>query len=161
MKRLIIIAIFITFGTLQAQNASLSFVSSSDAKFFVYLNGVLQNSKSSGLVTINNLEEKDYHVRVVIDDPFEIATIQTIRPDKKHTEYSVTFNAVKEKVTVRQVKTKSSEQEWIPEETVSNPDTTIQSDKPSKQTVVPLRRADHSDTATRRIVNTIRNATVE
>ena len=161
MKRLIFIAIFITFGTLQAQNASLSFVSSSDAKFYVYLNGVLQNSKSSGLVTINNLEEKDYHVRVVIDDPFEIATIQTIRPDKKHSEYSVTFNAVKEKVTVRQVKTKTSEQEWIPEETASNSDTTLQVDKTEKHTVAPLRRTDHSDTATQRIVNTIRNVAVE
>lgn len=96
---------FLTAGVVAfGQDLSLSFMSQTDAKFFVYLNGKLQNETSSGLVKINNLEDKDYHVRIVVDDPFLVATTTTLRPDVTKNEYTVNFNAVRERVYVKPAK---------------------------------------------------------
>lgn len=100
----------------QCQQHTLTFTSTTDAKFFVYLNGVLQNKRSSGMVTLKSLEDKDYHIRIVIDDPFEVAVTRTIRPDPKHSEYTVHFNAVKERVYLKAAKTQREENQWIPNE---------------------------------------------
>lgn len=137
-----------------AQGQTLTFTSTSDAKFFVYLNGKLQNQKSSGMVTLKGLEDKDYHVRIVIDDPYEIATTQSIRPDKKHNEYTVQFNAVRERVYLKPAKNPRSETEWQPQEdsvTVAVPQETVK--QPSH---VSIRPKSTTDTSTKRIINQIR-----
>ena len=76
--------LFLTIANVaMGQGRSITFTSVTDAKFFVYINGRLQNEKSTGMLTINNLEDKEYHVRIVIDDPFEVAATQRIRPDER------------------------------------------------------------------------------
>lgn len=94
----ILFLLFCISPTIWGQNLSLSFFSQTDAKFFVYVNGKLQNSQSSGNVTVNNLENKEYHIRIVIDDPYEVATTQTLRPSPSKSKYLVNFNAVRERV---------------------------------------------------------------
>ena len=102
MNKNIIVSIllFCITSALGAQNLSLSFFSQTDAKFFVYVNGKLQNSQSSGNVTVDNLEDKEYHVRIVIDDPYEVATTRTLRPSASKSRYLVNFNAVRERVYI-------------------------------------------------------------
>lgn len=146
-----------------AQNLSLTFTSVTDAKFFVYLNGALQNERSSGMVTVSGLEEKDYHFRIVIDDPFEVAVTRTIKPDPKHSEYTVQFNAVRERVYLKPATTSSKKRDednnlWVPQEGENAAPQTVQ--QPPKQRST-LRRGEMGDTATQRILNHIRKQTFE
>ena len=145
-----------------AQGLSLTFTSVTDAKFFVYLNGTLQNERSSGMVTVNGLEEKEYHFRIVIDDPFEVAVTRTIKPDAKHSEYTVQFNAVRERVYLKPAATPSRRQQeenlWVPQEENTVVQPTAQ--EPPKQRAT-LRRDNEGDTATRRILNRIKTQTIE
>ncbi|MBO7489433.1 MAG: hypothetical protein J6T88_04055 [Bacteroidales bacterium] len=163
MKRLVIlIALVICTGTVWAQNQTLTFTSITDAKFFVYLNGKLQNERSSGMVTLKNLEDKEYHIRIVIDDPFEIAVTRTIKPDNKHNEYTVQFNAVRERVYLRQASTALKNQEgdnnlWIPQDPAP---ADTQATAPAKSRT-SIRRDNEGDTATRRILNRIKTQTIE
>lgn len=89
-------------ATVSQQKAygKLTFFSDSEVRFFVYLNGKLQNETSTGRITLNGLEDKPYHVRIVMDDPFEAAATRTIRPSKAPEEYIVDFNPVKERVHI-------------------------------------------------------------
>ena len=146
-----------------AQNLSLTFTSITDAKFFVYLNGTLQNERSSGMVTLNGLEEKDYHVRIVIDDPFVVAVTRTIKPDPKRSEYTVQFNAVRERVYLKPAATPSKrqvEEESIWVQTEDNNATQQEEPRPQKQRT-SLRRNQVVDTATQRILNHIKTPIVE
>ena len=105
MKRTLpLLAFLMLLSSAWGQSMSLSFTSKTEAKFYVYLNGRLQNEKSKGMITINNLEEKDYHIRIVIDDPYEITYTKTFRPSAKHNNYIVEFNPTRERVTVREAK---------------------------------------------------------
>ena len=139
--------------SLCAQKHSLTFTSVSDTKFFVYLNGRLQNEKSSGMVTLQDLEEKEYHVRIVIDDPFEVAVTRRIKPDGKHNEYTVLFNAVRERVYLRPAKSDGNESEWIPDTTQVAPP--LDTDQPKPEPRTPLRRSSHNDTITQNVINRI------
>lgn len=146
-----------------AQEQTLTFTSITDAKFFVYLNGKLQNERSSGMVKLKGLEEKDYHIRIVVDDPFEIAVTRTIKPDPKHNEYTVQFNAVRERVYLKPAvnSTKGKEEDnnlWIPQDPTP-PDT--MSDVAPKPRHTSIRRTDISDTATRQRTHRIRTQTTE
>lgn len=164
MKRLIILYILaLSCNFAFAQEQTLTFTSLSDAKFFVYINGKLQNERSSGTVKVKGLEEKDYHVRIVIDDPFEIAVTRTIKPDSKHNEYTVQFNAVRERVYLRPAANLSKGKEednnlWIPQD--QTPRDTL-SDVAPKPKHTSIRRTDISDTATRQRTNRIRTKTME
>ena len=137
-----------------AQEQTLTFTSASDAKFFVYINGKLQNQKSSGMVTVKGLEEKEYHVRVVVDDPFEIATIQSIKPDNKHNEYLVYFNAVRERVSLKPAKGPREEVEWQPEQDTATNAAPPEPTKPTPK--VSIRPNNNSDTTTQRIIKNVR-----
>ncbi|MDY5968557.1 MAG: hypothetical protein SPJ13_00855 [Bacteroidales bacterium] len=97
------------------EGLSMTFTSQTEAKFFIYLNGQLQNKKSTGSITLCNLEDKRYHVRIVMDDPFEIAATATIRPNKDKTQYAVLFNPVRERIYVKQGKDKWEEGGWYGE----------------------------------------------
>lgn len=146
-----------------AQGLSLTFTSVTDAKFFVYLNGTLQNEHSSGMVTVNGLEEKEYHFRIVIDDPFEVAVTRTIKPDAKHSEYTVQFNAVRERVYLKPAAAPSRRQAednnlWVPQD---NGDSAEQSTAAPEKPKTTLRRAQAGDTATQRILNHLRTQTLE
>ena len=145
---------------LRAQEQTLTFMSVTDAKFFVYLNGKLQNERSSGRVVIRGLEEKEYHVRIVIDDPFEVAVTRTLKPDSKHNEYTVQFNAVRERVYLKAAKTSREESLWVPSE--SEASTTVveePADEPEHRT--PLRRNTFKDSTSRSIVNSIKRPTLD
>ena len=160
MKRLVFFAIFtISFFFAHAQDLRLTFTSVSDAKFYVYLNGKLQNERSSGMVTLTNLEDKDYHLRIVVDDPFEIALTQTIHPNQKHKDYDVVFNAVKERVYIRY-----SRQEREIENTGNEEEpafTQVQpGDTTSHRRHTSIRRDATGDTATQQILKRIRTQTV-
>ncbi len=147
------------FSSLKAQDLSLTFTSITDAKFYVYLNGKLQNERSSGMVTLRGLEDKEYHVRIVIDDPYEVAVTRKIKPDKKHSEYTVQFNAVRERVYLKAVKASKEETVWQPEERgeeviVIEPET----EKPKP--AAALKRNSYVDTVARGVVNQIRTKIV-
>ena len=165
MKRLITIVLsLIAVGLAAAQDLSLTFTSITDAKFYVYLNGTLQNQRSSGMVTLKNLEDKDYHIRIVIDDPFEVAVTRTIRPDAKHNEYTVQFNAVRERVYLKLANSPTKRQEednnlWIPQD----PQPPAQAEERDIENTErkSIRRGQESDTATRQILNRIRTQTIE
>ena len=164
MKRHILFFVFALSCTYAfAQEQTLTFTSITDAKFFVYLNGKLQNERSSGMVKLNGLEEKDYHIRIVIDDPFEVAVTRTIKPDPKHNEYTVQFNAVRERVylkpAVNSPRGKDEDNNlWIPQDPTP-PDTIATTHTQSPRT--SIRRTDTSDTATRQKTNRIRTQTTE
>ena len=98
-------------GTCLAQERTLTFTSATDAKFFVYLNGKIQNERPTGMLTINKLEDKEYHLRIVIDDPYEVAVTKRIRPDERGSEYTVHFNAVRERVYVKKKKRRNADEE--------------------------------------------------
>ncbi len=148
------------FNSLSAQNLRLTFTSASEAKFFVYLNGKLQNQKSSGMVTLNNLEDKDYHVRIVIDDPYEVAVTRTIRPNKKHDEYIVKFNAVRERVylkaTSKSVADEDNNNLWIPQDPTPPQQNTTDTTLPHRTSIM---RNGQSDTTNQRIINRTRTRT--
>jgi len=111
MRRVLpILSLLLLTFAVCGQTLSLTFTSKTEAKFFVYLNGRLQNEKSKGMLTISNLEDKDYHVRIVIDDPYEVAYTQTFHPSAKHNSYTVEFNPVRERVIVREAKAEVDEE---------------------------------------------------
>ncbi len=91
---------------------SMTFTSETEVKFFIYVNGRLQNSTSTGRLTINGLMDKDYHIRIVMDDPFEISTTRTMRPSKTETEYAIRFNPVREYIYVSRRKERVTQGEW-------------------------------------------------
>ena len=86
------------------QDLSLTFMSQTDAKFFVYLDGRLQNKESKGFLTIDSLEYRKYVVRIVIDEPYEVAVTKTIKPTDMDHFYKVNFNVVKERVFLKLAK---------------------------------------------------------
>ncbi len=86
------------------QDLSLTFMSQTDAKFFVYLDGRLQNKESKGFITIDSLEYRKYVVRIVIDEPYEVAVTKTIKPTDMNHFYKVNFNVVKERVFLKLAK---------------------------------------------------------
>ncbi|MBR3529532.1 MAG: hypothetical protein IKN84_07720, partial [Bacteroidales bacterium] len=145
-----------------AQTHTLTFTSITDAKFFVYVNGKLQNQKSSGMVTVGGLEEKKYHIRIVIDDPFEVAVTSTIKPDGKHNEYTVQFNAVRERVYLKPAKEQTERRIWQDDEEAeaeaAAPAPASSEQTPRQRTTV--RRQRFQDTATQRIVNHVRTQTI-
>lgn len=163
MKTLFLLLLTLMGMTATAQDLSLTFTSVTDAKFFVYVNGHLYNERSSGMVTVNGLEDKDYHIRIVIDDPFEVAVTRTIKPDPKHNEYTVQFNAVRERVYLKPAATPSRRQEennlWMPQE--NNQPEQPQADQPKPKPRTTVRRNNESDTATNRILNHLRTITIE
>lgn len=163
MKPLFLLLLTLMAMTATAQDLSLTFTSVTDAKFFVYVNGHLYNERSSGMVTVNGLEDKDYHIRIVIDDPFEVAVTRTIKPDPKHNEYTVQFNAVRERVYLKPAATPSRRQEennlWMPQE--NNQPEQPQADQPKPKPRTTVRRDNESDTATNRILNHLRTITIE
>lgn len=162
MKKCLLILLTLTGFVASAQELSLTFTSITDAKFFVYVNGKLQNEQSSGMVTVRGLEEKDYHVRIVVDDPFEVAVTRTIKPDAKHSEYTVQFNAVRERVYLKAASSSRQQEDnnlWIPQEN-SQPEQTAETTTAAKQRA-SLKRVQTSDTATQRILNRLRTPTVE
>ena len=163
MKPLFLLLLTLMGMTATAQDLSLTFTSVTDAKFFVYVNGHLYNERSSGMVTVNGLEDKDYHIRIVIDDPFEVAVTRTIKPDPKHNEYTVQFNAVRERVYLKPAATPSRRQEennlWMPQE--NNQPEQPQADQPKPKPRTTVRRDNESDTATNRILNHLRTITIE
>lgn len=163
MKPLFLLLLTLMGMTATAQDLSLTFTSVTDAKFFVYVNGHLYNESSSGMVTVNGLEDKDYHIRIVIDDPFEVAVTRTIKPDPKHNEYTVQFNAVRERVYLKPAATPSRRQEennlWMPQE--NNQPEQPQADQPKPKPRTTVRRNNESDTATNRILNHLRTITIE
>ena len=159
MKKTLLFSFLVTlcFGNLFGQRRTMTFTSVTDAKFFVYLNGRLQNERSTGMITLNNLEDKEYHVRIVIDDPFEVATTRKIRPDENGCEYTVRFNAVRERVDLKKSDRRhgrSEESGWTPETTNAETATTPDSDRPRRHQ--SIRRNENPDTATERIVNTLK-----
>ena len=83
------------------QNLRLSFFSESGARFYVYLNGILQNETSVGNITLEHLEDKEYHVRIEIDDPYQMVCTQRLHPSETKYEYTVNFNAVRERIYVK------------------------------------------------------------
>lgn len=101
--------------TATGEGLSMTFTSQTEVKFYVYLNGQLQNQKSTGSITLRNLEDKRYHVRIVMDDPFEIATTATIRPSRTKTQYAVLFNPVRERIYVKRGKEEAAEGGWYGE----------------------------------------------
>ena len=103
-RRLAILSFLATLTAVTAQNLSMSFTSCTDARFFFYVNGKLQNEHSSGTITIGHLEPKDYHIRIVADDPYQVAYTKTMKPNAKHCNFIVDFNPVKEKIFVREEK---------------------------------------------------------
>ena len=144
-------------GALYAQGRTITFTSVTDAKFFVYLNGRLQNQRSTGMITLRDLEDKEYHVRIVIDDPFEVATTMRIRPDEKGCEYTVRFNAVRERVYLKKSDSRRSNDEessWVQESQGSAADSPQETSSPRKRTSV--RRTGSQDTATERVINTLK-----
>lgn len=158
MKRLLPILALLLCHALQAQELSLTFTSVSDAKFFVYLNGKLQNPRSSGMVTLNNLEDKDYHVRIVIDDPYEVQLTRTLRPSPTRSEYTVLFNAVRERIYLRPVKSeRGDEQQYRPSDSGRAPE--MESPAPTatpQRHAATLRRTNQHDSVTQRILNRVR-----
>ena len=162
MKRIILTSVFIfmSLGSLWAQGRTMSFTSVTDAKFFVYLNGKLQNERSTGMITLNNLEDKEYHVRIVIDDPFEVATTKRIRPDEKGCEYTVRFNAVREKVELKKSDSRSrrnEESSWASETTTKqdNEASTQQNNNSSTRKRYSIRHNTYEDTATVKVLNNL------
>lgn len=83
-----------------AQSRSLTFTSVSEARYFFYLNGKLQNQQAVATITLDSLDDKDYHIRIVVDDPYEVAVVKTLRPSLTPSRYTLLFNPVKERILV-------------------------------------------------------------
>lgn len=161
MKRISLLIILMLFAlSLGAQTHTLTFTSITDAKFFVYVNGKLQNQKSSGMVTVGGLEEKKYHIRIVIDDPYEVAVTSTIKPDGKHNEYTVQFNAVRERVYLKPAKEQTELRIWEDNEEAEAAAPAPSSSEQTPRQRTTVRRQRFQDTATQRIVNHVRTQTI-
>ena len=159
MKPLFLLLLTLMAMTATAQDLSLTFTSVTDAKFFVYVNGHLYNERSSGMVTVNGLEDKDYHIRIVIDDPYEVAVTSTIKPDGKHNEYTVQFNAVRERVYLKPAKEQTERRIWQDDEEAETAASTPASSEQAPRQRTTVRRQRFQDTATQRIVNHVRTQT--
>lgn len=161
MKRILLFASFIISATFcLSQDYSITFTSVSDAKFYIYLNGELQNEHPSGMVTLKHLDNKDYHLRLVVDDPFEISLTRTIRPSSKCPEYLVVFNAVKERVYIKPAKKEQETAIWQEDDdSETSPATSPEPAAPRKRTTI--RRDNIGDTATQQIMKRIRTQTLE
>ena len=83
-----------------AQQQSITFTSLSEARFFFYINGQLQNQEAVSSITFNNLEDKDYLFRIVADDPYEVAVVKTLRPSSNRNRYTLLFSPVKERIVL-------------------------------------------------------------
>lgn len=158
MKKFVILAtcLLALAGSLLAQGRTLTFTSVTDAKFFVYLNGRLQNEQSSGMVTLRDLDDKEYHVRIVIDDPYEVAATKRIRPDAGGCEYTVRFNAVRERVYLKKSNSRSgrdSESTWTGDSQSPSQTEPSQPTTPRKRTTI--RHNTFDDTASRHMVNSL------
>lgn len=154
---LTLVLILASCATLFAQGRSVTFTSVTDAKFFVYLNGKLQNEHSTGMITLRDLEDKEYHVRIVIDDPFEVATTKRIRPDANGSEYTVRFNAVRERVDLKKSDSRSSRDDeslWRAETPESATPSPSESETPKKRTTI--RHNTYNDTASQRALNSLK-----
>lgn len=123
-KTVVFLAMMIFSGVAMCQNLRLSFMSESGARFFVYLNGKLQNESSVGNITIDNLENKEYHVRIEIDDPYQMVCTQNLRPSETQYEYSVNFNAVRERIYIKPVRESRRERAIQEQPSSSNQPTT-------------------------------------
>ena len=158
MKHILTVILLLTLSlSASGQSLSLTFRSITDAKFFVYLNGRLQNEKSSGMVTIGGLEEKDYHIRIVIDDPYAVAVTKRIKPSPKQSEYTVQFNPVRERVYVQLYKNDNKPVYWNDEpQTEVTYDTTANTQAPRS-----IRRHSFVDSASHRIVNRVRTNIID
>lgn len=107
MKRVVALTFMVLCSCIVfGQGLSLSFTSVTEARFHVYVNGILQNEKSRQKVVIENLRARKYHIRIVMDDPYEIAVTKSIRPRQGKGEYTVRFNPVRERIYVRKQKNK-------------------------------------------------------
>lgn len=105
MKKFYILLILLALASVAAgQNLKLSFMSQSGARFYVYLNGKLQNQSSVGNITLQHLEDKEYHVRIEIDDPYQMVCTRRMRPSEQNYEYTVNFNAVRERIYLKPLK---------------------------------------------------------
>lgn len=103
--RLFSLILFVVMGfSAFSQDLSLTFMSQTDSKFFVYLDGKLQNEQSKGYLTIDSLEYRYYVVRVVMDEPYEVAITKKIKPTDVAHFYKVNFNVVKERVFLKLAK---------------------------------------------------------
>ena len=161
MKRFTLLTLLMLLAlSAGAQTHTLTFTSITDAKFFVYVNGKLQNQKSSGMVTVGGLEEKKYHIRIVIDDPFEVAVTSTIKPDGKHNEYTVQFNAVRERVYLKPAKEQTELRIWEDNEEAEAAAPAPSSSEQTPRQRTTVRRQRFQDTATQRIVNHVRTQTI-
>lgn len=99
MRRLLLFVLIIAcYSGVSAQQNSITFTSLSDARYYFYINGELQNDKAVSTITFNNLEAKDYLFRIVVDDPYEVAVIKTLRPSTTKNRYTLLFNPVKERI---------------------------------------------------------------
>lgn len=147
--------------SIQAQDLKLTFTSVTDAKFFVYVNGHLQNERSSGMVTVRGLEDKEYHVRIVIDDPFEVATTRSIRPDPKRSDYTVQFNAVRERVYLKAAKaSRKEEEQWQPSSEADNT-TSVNTGEAKPRPHPTLRRSLDNDAESQQVINRLRQQGIE
>ena len=158
MKHLLTVLLLLMFSFSAAGQAlSLTFRSITDAKFYVYMNGRLQNTKPSGMVTIGGLEDKDYHIRIVIDDPYAVAVTKRIKPNPNQSEYTVQFNPVREIVYIRPYKTDDKPVYWDDEpQSVTTYDTTANA--PASRSI---RRHSFVDSASHRIVNRVRTNIID
>lgn len=164
MKRyFFLLALTLLCNTLSAQDLSLTFTSETDARFFVYVNGRLHNERPAGMVTLSGLEEKDYHIRIVIDDPYEVSVTKTLRPDGKHDDYSVRFNAVRERVYLKRASSPKSEKDEGKSSQWKAPDTTARKDPGTvaRQKHTPLGGNSSRDVENQHKTNRIKSQTVE
>ncbi len=101
MKRLLLLGVLIlTKGILMAQSLSISFNSQSEARFYFYINGKLYNETPVGSITISGLDDKEYLFRIVVDDPYAVQVIKSLRPSTSGASYNLLFNPVQERIIV-------------------------------------------------------------
>lgn len=101
LKRLLLLCVSIlAAGYVFAQGFSISFNSQSEARFYFYINGQLYNETPVASITINNLDDKDYLFRIVVDDPYAVQVIKSLRPSASGARYNLLFNPVQERIIV-------------------------------------------------------------
>lgn len=101
MRRITLLVFTLILSVLTfAQQQSITFTSLSEARFFFYINGQLQNQEAVSSITFNNLEDKDYLFRIVADDPYEVAVVKTLRPSSNRNRYTLLFSPVKERIVL-------------------------------------------------------------
>lgn len=150
--------------TAVGQNLHLSFMSQSDAKFFVYVNGQRFNEQSSGHVTLNNLEDKIYHIRIEIDDPYQVSWTKEMRPSDTKGDYLVSFNTVRERVYVTPAK-QGREDEGYESHSVSpkpKAPASVQDKGPRERPAFNMKKEDKNVTGTTgKGVNKVRTQMIE